>query len=110
MMTVLHNEDRWDRSNVLYRDGLVVRYDKRSPTPEMNWIDYGLGGLTLQALERADEDERDLAALYERLAAEGELLGIEASERFYEIGTPESLAETERFLQELTPPSRSDAR
>ncbi len=110
MMTVLHNEDRWDRSNVLYRDGLVVRYDKRSPTPDMNWIDYGLGGLTLQALERAGEDERDLAALYERLAAEGELLGIEASERFYEIGTPEALAETERFLQELTPPSRSDAR
>ena len=27
-----------------------------------------------------------------------QLFGFEATERFYEIGTPEALAETERFL------------
>ena len=98
VMAVLRNEGRWDTSNVVYRDGIVLRYDKRSPSPEMRWIDYGLGGLTARALERVPASEGDLAVLYERLAQRGELLGFEASERFYEIGTAPALSETEAFL------------
>lgn len=98
VMTVLHNADRWEASNAVYRDGLVLRYDKRSPTPEMRWIDYGLGGLTVDALERAPARERDLAVLYGRLAENHELLGFAASARFYEIGTARALGETESFL------------
>lgn len=98
VMTVLRNEGRWDSSNVVYRDGMVIRYDKLSPTPEMQWIDYGLGGLTAHALELAPAPEDDLAVLYERLAAKSELLGFAASARFYEIGTEHALRETEAFL------------
>jgi MurNAc alpha-1-phosphate uridylyltransferase len=98
VMTVLRNEGRWDTSNVVYRDGMVLRYDKQSPTPEMRWIDYGLGGLTAGALDRVPVSEGDLAVLYARLAERGELLGFEASERFYEIGTTPALIETEAFL------------
>ncbi len=98
VMTVLRNEDCWDASNVVYRDGMVVRYDKRTPTPEMRWIDYGLGGLTPKVIDNVSPLETDLAVLYSNLAFERQLLGIEASERFYEIGTPEALAETEAFL------------
>jgi NDP-sugar pyrophosphorylase family protein len=98
VMTVIRNEGRWDTSNVIYRDGLVLRYDKRSPTSEMRWIDYGLGGLTVGALDRVPASEGDLSVLYERLAEKGELLGFEASERFYEIGTTPALIETEAFL------------
>lgn len=98
VMTVLRNEGRWDTSNVVYRDGMVLRYDKRSPTPEMRWIDYGLGGLTAYSLDRVPASEGELAVLYERLAERGELLGFEASERFYEIGTMRALMETEAFL------------
>jgi NDP-sugar pyrophosphorylase family protein len=99
VMAVLHNEGRWDTSNVVYRDGIVLRYDKRSRSPEMRWIDYGLGGLTARALERVPASEGDLAVLYERLAQRGELLGFEASERFYEIGTARALSETDAFLR-----------
>lgn len=98
VMTVLRNEGRWDSSNVRYRDGIVVRYDKRSPTAEMDWIDYGLGGLTAATLDRVPASEGDLATLYEQLARSGELLGIPADERFYDIGTPQALLETEAFL------------
>ena len=101
VMAVLRNEGRWDTSNVLYGEGMVLRYDKRSPTPEMHWIDYGLGGLTAGALEQVPGSEGDLAVLYERLAQRGELLGFEASERFYEIGTTAALAETDAFLRAL---------
>jgi NDP-sugar pyrophosphorylase family protein len=98
VMTVLRNEGRWDTSNVVYRDGMVLRYDKRSPTPEMRWIDYGLGGLTAYSLARVPASQGELAVLYERLAERGELIGFEASERFYEIGTTRALMETEAFL------------
>jgi NDP-sugar pyrophosphorylase family protein len=98
LMTVLKNEDRWDASNVVFRDGLVVRHDKRRPTPDMRWIDYGLGGLTATALESDDSDAKDLADLYQSLAERGELCGYEAAERFFEIGTPGSLEEAGRFL------------
>jgi NDP-sugar pyrophosphorylase family protein len=99
VMTVLRNEGRWDASNVLFRDGRVERYDKRNPTADMPWIDYGLGGLEAGALDAVDAGERDLAVLYERLADRGELFGFEATERFYEIGTPEALTETDAFLR-----------
>ncbi len=101
LMVVLRNEGRWDASNAHYERGRVRAYDKRAPTPEMSWIDYGLGGLTRRSLERTATRERDLAVLYNALARQGELCGFPASERFYEIGTPSALAETDAFLRDL---------
>jgi NDP-sugar pyrophosphorylase family protein len=95
LMTVLRNEGRWDTSNAVYADGRVLRHDKAAPTPDMHWIDYGLGGLRADAL---DLPGHDLSAVYAALAQRGELAGYEATERFYEIGTPDSLAETSAFL------------
>jgi NDP-sugar pyrophosphorylase family protein len=97
LMTVLRNEGRWDTSNAIYSDGVVEAYDKHAPVPAMRWIDYGLGVLTAAALDAAPGDP-DLAGVYRALAARGELAGYEATERFYEIGTPAALAETEAFL------------
>ena len=110
MMTVLRNEGRWDKSNATYEDGRVIAYDKRAPRPAMSWIDYGLGGLERRALDLAHPGMRELSDLYRQLANEQLLFGLEAGERFYEIGTPEALAETDAFLQMLTKPSRRDAR
>jgi NDP-sugar pyrophosphorylase family protein len=101
VMTVLRNEGRWDTSNVVYRDGLVIQYDKMTPTAEMSWIDYGLGGLTAQALTSVEDEESDLAKLYGRLAALSRLYGYEAGERFHEIGTPSALLETDAFLRDM---------
>ncbi|MGA2320234.1 MAG: sugar phosphate nucleotidyltransferase [Solirubrobacteraceae bacterium] len=101
VMTVLRNEGRWDASNAVLRDGMVVRYDKANPTPDMRWIDYGLGGLSEDALAVAPEGERDLSGLYRLLAERGELMGFQAEERFYEIGSPAALAETDAFLRGL---------
>jgi NDP-sugar pyrophosphorylase family protein len=99
LMTALRNDGRWDRSNVEFEHGRVIRYDKAAPTKQMRWIDYGLGGLHASALRLVGEDECDLASLYRLLAERGELCGYEAHERFYEIGSPDSLAETDGFLR-----------
>lgn len=99
LMTVLRNEGRWDVSNARYdaARGVVEAYDKRAPTPDMAWIDYGLGVLTPEALAVAP-DAVDLADVYRELARQGRLAGYEATERFYEIGTPGALAEADAFL------------
>jgi NDP-sugar pyrophosphorylase family protein len=102
-MSVLRNDGHWDTSNALYAGGRVCAYDKRAPRPEMRWIDYGLSGLTPAALDRVSPDTRDLADLFHRLAEEGLLHGYEATERFYEIGTPAALAEADAFLRSKPP-------
>lgn len=99
LMTVLRNEGRWDVSNARYdaTRGVVEAYDKRAPTGDMAWIDYGLGVLTPEALDAAPAAV-DLADVYYVLARRGQLAGYEATERFYEIGTPGALAEADAFL------------
>lgn len=97
-MTVLHNENRWDRSNVAYLGGLVTRYEKQS-ADVLEWIDYGLTGLHSEALDLVPEGTSDLAPLFTELARAGELFGMPVLERFYEIGTPQSLQETDEYLR-----------
>ena len=97
LMTVLRNQGRWDTSNALVDGDRVVRHDKRNPAPEMKWIDYGLGALSAEAL--LEHEASDLSDVYGALAERGELTAYEATERFYEIGTPEALAEADEFFR-----------
>jgi NDP-sugar pyrophosphorylase family protein len=99
LMTVLHNQGRWDTSNVIFREGKLIRYDKKQRVPEMDYIDYGLAALRRDVIEGLPEGHLgDLADLYARLVSEGRMAGYEVFRRFYEVGTPQGLAETERFL------------
>jgi NDP-sugar pyrophosphorylase family protein len=96
LMTVLHNRDELAPSNAVYADRRVLAYNKASPPAGAEWIDYGLLAFHRTALEA--EGPSDLADLTRDLAAAGRLAGYPATERFYEIGTPQALAETERSL------------
>jgi NDP-sugar pyrophosphorylase family protein len=99
MMSVFHNRGRWDTSNVVYARGRVLAYDKRTPRPEMAWIDYGLAGLEPAMLDLLPAGARELADLFHCLAGSGLLYGYEATERFFEIGTAAALAEADAFLR-----------
>ncbi|MBB3457301.1 NDP-sugar pyrophosphorylase family protein [Rhizobium sp. BK313] len=101
LMTVLDNGDRWDKSNVLFRDGQLIEYNKREPSPDMKYIDYGLGILQASALETYEPGEVfDIADLYHALSVRGQLAGYEVSERFYEIGSHSGLQEAEIYFRE----------
>jgi N-acetyl-alpha-D-muramate 1-phosphate uridylyltransferase len=107
LMTVLHNKQRWDRSNVIFRDGKIVVYDKRSVLTEMEHIDYGLGIVSAELLEPYPAEARfDLADIYHELSVSGRLAGCEVSERFYEIGTPKGLEETSAYFAQRDSLSR----
>lgn len=99
LLTVLKNENRWDKSNVLFRKGQLVEYNKHQPLPEMNFIDYGLGVLSCEAIENYPAGRFfDLAEVYRKLSLQGQLAGYEVHERFYEIGSHNGLKETEAYF------------
>ena len=96
-MSVLRNRGRLSPSNAVVRDGLVTAYDKRSPPANAEWIDYGL--LAFEADVFEGDGSQDLSDVTAELAAGRRLAAYEVANRFYEIGTPEALAETEQFLR-----------
>ncbi|MCA1684520.1 MAG: NTP transferase domain-containing protein, partial [Planctomycetia bacterium] len=89
LMTVFSNRGRWDASNVEYRGGRIVAYDKAHRTDRMTHIDYGLGVFHRRAFEVVPGDAPfDLATLYQVLLSRGDLASFEVAERFYEVGSP----------------------
>jgi NDP-sugar pyrophosphorylase family protein len=99
LMTALRNDDRWDRSNLVFRDGRPVCYSKRAVTPEMHHIDYGISLLRREAILRLPVGgPSDLADLFTELVAEGRMAGFEVTRRFYEVGSPRGLEETQAYL------------
>ncbi len=104
LMTVFRNEDRWGDSNAIYGDGRVVLFDKSRPADrveEMHWIDYGLSALDRDLVEGIPaEGVNDLADLMRDLSREGQLAGLEVSQRFYEGGSPEGLRDLEQYLRQ----------
>jgi NDP-sugar pyrophosphorylase family protein len=101
LMTILRNQDRWDRSNVIYAAGRVRLYDKDadpSIREQMKFIDYGLSAMKRTVIERAAEPVFDLSTLFRDLSVAHQLAGYEVHERFYEIGSPEGLRDMEEYL------------
>jgi NDP-sugar pyrophosphorylase family protein len=110
LMTVFHNEGRWDTSNVIYAPGAhgdeagrVVLYDKHRrtrPAADFAYIDYGLSALERRLVEAEvpATGKADLAELFHALSVRGALAGLEMRERFHEIGSSEGLAELETWI------------
>lgn len=106
LMAVLRNEDRWDRSNAVVDGGLVVLYDKRPEARDarMAWIDYGFSVLRRGVVETVQPGRVvDLAEVFRTLSVRRQLAAYEVSERFYEAGSPEGLAQLELFLRDREP-------
>src|SRR5580704_9670949 len=97
LMTVLRNQGRWDRSNVIYEAGRLVLYDKQTD-PRMQHIDYGLSVFRRELFDRTPT-VFDLAMLFHDLSLQGELAALEVQERFYEIGSPQGLHDLEDYLR-----------
>ena len=100
LMAVIKNQDRWDKSNVEYSDGRVIHYNKKNPTKNMEFIDYGISVLNRNSFT----DQKfgaifDLADVYKDLSKQGNLLGYEVFDRFYEVGSIDGIRQTESYLK-----------
>jgi NDP-sugar pyrophosphorylase family protein len=108
LMTVFHNQGRWDTSNVIYQPGdpagRVVLYDKQRrtrPPEDFTFIDYGLSAFDRRVI--ADEvpagATADLAGVFHALSVRGDLAGLQVTQRFYEIGSPAGLEDFAAWLR-----------
>ena len=103
LMTVYRNEGRYDTSNVVFCDGSIQVYDKKSRRPEMQHIDYGLSLFKREVFATWPDDKPfDLADVMSRLVEQRELAGFEVRERFFEIGSHTGLAELDAKLSRAT--------
>ena len=103
LMTLFRNQGKFDASNVEYRDGQIVRYDKKNTASEMEYIDYGLGAFRAEVFAQLREGSScDLATVYQSLLNAGDLAAFEAPDRFYEIGSLRGLEETSEYLQSIS--------
>jgi MurNAc alpha-1-phosphate uridylyltransferase len=100
LMTVLHDRNSLLPSNAVVADDRVLAYGKDEPPPGAEWIDYGLSVYQAGVFERCSS--ADLAAVQRHLAASGDLAAYVAEERFYEIGTPAGLQETQAFFRDYS--------
>ncbi len=96
LMTIFKNNKKYDTSNVLLKANKIF-YKKKNPHPNCQYIDYGLSIFSTRDFLNT-EDIFDLSVLQESFSLEGKLEYFEVKNRFYEIGTPQSLAETELHL------------
>jgi transaldolase len=104
LMTVLKNADQWDRSNACFNGRKVTLYDKnlRQKPENMAYIDYGLMAFLKSTIERevSPHQVADLANLLHALSIRGRLAGLEMKERFFEIGSPQGLADFKQYAKD----------
>ena len=102
LMTVFRNDGRWEVSNARLETNGTVYYDKRLhhvPALAMSYVDYGLLALRRDVVERVPPSTAaDLADLLHSLSLDGNLLGYEVADRFYEIGSLDGLADLQNRL------------
>ncbi|MGO9834341.1 MAG: sugar phosphate nucleotidyltransferase [Polyangiaceae bacterium] len=107
VMAIFKNDGKWDVSNVKSDGTWVLRYEKGGglSDPAFDHIDYGATALRRRVVAGIDaESERPvgLDALQRDLATRKRLRACVARARFFEIGSPEGLAELDGHLRRVT--------
>lgn len=100
LMTIYHNKETLDSSNIKMKDGKIVKYKKNDKDPSMEYVDYGLIVIKKDVFDRYTLDEPfDLSTILTKSVDSGEVAAYEVSSRFYEIGSVQGLKDTERYIK-----------
>ena len=106
LMTIYHNQNAFDSSNILMKGGRILKYDKKSRDAAMEFIDYGLVVIQKKVLDRYPDNEPfDLSYVLSQMVDSGKVAAFEADKRFYEIGSTSGIKETEEYIMTRIPDS-----
>jgi NDP-sugar pyrophosphorylase family protein len=106
LMTVYHNKNALGPSNIFMKDGRILKYDKKDRDPEMAYIDYGLIVIRKEIFDKYPSHEPfDLALVLSESVDAGLVEAYEIEQRFYEIGSPQGIKETENYIRNRIVPS-----
>ncbi len=101
-MTVLHNRDRWEPSNVTIKGTEIAAYAKKPLPGTHEYIDYGMILFDRAAFD-GKTDVFDLYEIIESLISSGSIGAFEVEDRFYDIGTEATYSETEQAVGDAGP-------
>lgn len=105
LMTVYNNHNKYDTSNVVFKNNTIILYDKKNKTSDMTHIDYGFSILKSHLFESYSTNTPfDLSDVIIPLTNKKMIIGYEVYERFYEIGSPKGLMELETLFTYNTKP------
>ena len=102
LMAVYREREGLEHPNAVFDGVMVTRYKKglENPPDDMQFVDYGISVWQRDIVESMVPKgaTADLADLFDVLSGSGQLAGLEAQERFYEIGSPKGLSDLESRL------------
>ena len=98
LMTILKNNNQWDKSNVIFDGKQINLYDKKNFSDKMNYIDYGLSLCKKDNFVKMTYDIFDIAEIFTSLSKEKHLDFYEVHQRFYEIGSQQGIEDFSNFL------------
>lgn len=99
LMTVYRNENKLIPSNLLFKNGMIVAYNKTNPSPEMQHVDFGLSFFNRSAFpQELPDTPLDLGEVVQQLIAQGRLAGFETTTRFFEVGTAQGIRDLEQYF------------
>lgn len=98
---VYKNDNKWDKSNIKFLNGKVVKYQKNSELKDLNYIDAGLSVFSRDFLNEIPDGVVSLDKIWEKLSSNSRLGGFETSDRFYEIGSENGYKEFIKYSQSL---------
>ena len=96
LMVVYKNNDKYDKSNLIIKDNMVVGYKEK----EAVYIDYGTSIISKKALDLVPKNTMySTGQFFSDLISKKELLAFEAEKRFYHIGSPDALGELRNYIR-----------
>jgi NDP-sugar pyrophosphorylase family protein len=106
LMTIYRNQNAFDSSNILMKGCRILKYNKKSRDPAMEYIDYGFIVIYKEVFFQYQVNEPfDLSQVLSRMADSGQVAAFEVEKRFYEIGSTQGISETKEYIRNRTPSS-----
>lgn len=100
LMVVYKNFNRYDKSNLIVKNNMVVAYGEKERTKDMVYIDYGASILRKESLSFIPKNTFfSTGQFFSDLISIKELLAFEVKERFYHIGNPDALREFKNYIE-----------
>ena len=101
LMVVYKNQNRYEKSNVVVKDNLVIEYSKEGLDKKMEYMDYGVSIFKKKALKFLPENTHcDLSQLHLSLIEKDQLMAFESKIRFYEAGSFPGIEEFKRYIKD----------
>jgi len=100
LMAVYKNSNKYDKSNLIVKNNIIIAYGEKERTKDMIYIDFGTSILRKKVLDLISKNTfYTTGQLFSKLISKKELLAFEVKERFYHIGNPDALREFRNFIE-----------